>query len=201
MRRKIEELLAGLAAVIFPTLLVAIAGGTLLWKLAQVDAVPATELPVRVWMQDTAVPEPDHKTVLNILRASEPTSSLATKLATNDFWLALDVGSQFGSGTHVVDFPSRHTVALTCWDSLTDVLLGEANRWSTAGQLSYSRSGFALSAKPDHPLGQVLCKASFRGPAKISARAWPVDALRSAPQVAHLPLLIDPALSPEKRDQ
>lgn len=180
MRRQIEKLLAGLAAVVFPTLLVAIVGGTLLLKLAQVDAVPATELPVRVWMQDTAVPEPGHQAVLDFLRASEPTDSFATQLSKSDFWFTLDVGSQFDSTSHVVDFPSRHAIALTCWDSASDVMLGEANRWSTTGQLSESRSGFALSAKPGHPLGQILCKAAFRGPAKISARAWPVDALRNA---------------------
>ncbi len=184
MRRKLEKLLAGLAAVIFPTLLVAIAGGALLWKLAQVDAIPSTELPMRVWMQDTGVPTPDRKAVLDFLRTSEPTDSFATKLSTSFFWFALDVGNQFDSTAQIVDFPSRHAIALTCWDSATDMLLGVANRWETEGQLSYSRGGFALSAKPDHPLGQVLCKASFRGPAKISARAWPVDALRSA-QISH----------------
>ena len=177
-------MLAGLAAIIFPTLLVAIAGGALLLKLAQVDAVPATELPVRVWMQDASLPAPEHKAVLDLLRASQPTDSFATRLSTSDFWVSLDVGSQFDSATQVVDFPSRHAIALSCWDSSTDVLLGEANRWSTTGQLSFSRGGFALSAKPGHPLGQILCKAAFRGPAKISARAWPVDALLGA-QISH----------------
>ncbi len=149
-------------------------------KLAQVDAVPATELPVRVWMQDASLPAPEHKAVLDLLRASQPTDSFATQLSTSDFWVSLDVGSQFDSVAQVVDFPSRHAIALTCWDSSTDVLLGDANRWSTTGQLSESRGGFALSAKPGHPLGKILCKAAFRGPAKISARAWPVDALRNA---------------------
>jgi len=184
IRRKIEALLAGLAAVIFPTLLVAIAGGALLLKLAQLDAVPATDLPMRVWMQDTDQPAPDHKVVLDFLRTIAPVNSFTTKLSTSDFWLTLDVGSQFDGTTDVVDFPSRHATELTCWDAGTDTLLGVADRWTTDGQLSYSRGGFALTATPDHPLGQVLCKAAFRGPAKISARVWPVDALRGA-QVSH----------------
>jgi diguanylate cyclase (GGDEF)-like protein len=184
MRRQVEKLLAGLAAVIFPILLVAIAGGVLLLRLGQVDAVAAQELPIRVWMQDTAVPAPDHKAVLDFLRASESTTSFETRLSTSDFWFALDVGGQFDGATHVVDFPSRHTMALTCWDSGTDALLGVATRWKTEGQLSNSRGGFALTAKQDHPLGQVLCKAAFRGPAQISARLWPADALRSA-QISH----------------
>lgn len=184
MRRHIEKLLAGLAVVIFPTLLVALAGGVLLLRLLQVDEVAAKELPIRVWMQDTAEPIPDHTAVLGFLRASEPTTSFNTNLSTRDFWFAVDVGTAFDGATQVVDFPSRHAISLTCWDAGSDALLGEADRWKTEGQLAYSRSGFALAATLEHPLGNVLCKAAFRGPAKISARAWPVDALRIA-QISH----------------
>lgn len=184
IRKQIEELLAGLAAVIFPTLLVVIAGGALLLNLAQVDAFPATELPLRVWRQDAAVPAPDHKAVLELLRSGEPTTSFATDLSTSDFWFTLEVGKQFDSATHVVDFPSRHAITLTCWDASTGALLGRADRRSSEGQLSVSRGGFALAGTPLSPLGQVLCKGAFRGPAKIAARAWPLEALRSA-QVSH----------------
>jgi diguanylate cyclase (GGDEF)-like protein len=184
IRTRIEKSLDVLAAVVFPTLLVAIVVWVLMLRLAQVEAVPATELPIRVWTQDAAMPPPDHKTVLNFLRTSEPTSLAKTQLSTNDFWFAVDVGSQFNGVAQVVDFPSRHATTLTCWDSNTDALLGMANRWKTEGQLSESRGGFALTANPDHPLGQILCKAAFRGPAKISAQVWSVDALRNA-QIYH----------------
>jgi diguanylate cyclase (GGDEF)-like protein len=184
IRKRIEKSLDALAVVVFPTLLVAIVGWVLLLRLGQVETVAASELPIRVWTQDAAMPEPDHKTVLNLLRAGAPTTLFKTQLSTNAFWFTVDVGSQFNGTTQVVDFPSRHTTSLTCWDADTNALLGVANRWNAEGQLSESRSGFALTAIPEHPLGQTLCKAAFRGPAKISAQVWSVDALRTA-QISH----------------
>jgi diguanylate cyclase (GGDEF)-like protein len=184
IRRRIENLLERLATVLIPTLLVAIAIGALFLKLTQVESVSAEALPIRVWMQDSAVSAPDHSAVLGLLQNSRPTTSFGTQLSTQDFWFALNVGPSFNSKTQVVDFPSRHAVTLSCWDAVTDALLGAASRTETQGQLSVSRGGFSLAASPEQPLGQVLCKATFRGPAKISASAWPVDELRSA-RVAH----------------
>jgi diguanylate cyclase (GGDEF)-like protein len=183
-QRQIEKLLGVLATVIFPTLLVGIAGWMLMLRLAQVDTVPSKELPVRVWMQDAAVPAPEHKTVLDLLETREPTHSFKTALSTSDFWFDVGVENAPNGTAQVVEFPSRHAIALTCWDSRTDALLGTANRWKADGQLSYSRSGFALAAAPELPLERILCRATFRGPARISAQLWSTDALRSA-QIYH----------------
>ena len=180
IRRQIEKLLDGLATVYIPTVLVAIAVGVLLLKLTQVEAVSTEELPIRVWAQESATPAPNHQAILNFLQNRQPTTSFETKLSTHDFWFALTVGRAFDSKTQAVDFPSRHAVTLSCWDAATDALLGVASRSETEGQLVPSRGGFALTPSPEHPLGQVLCKAAFRGPAKISARAWTVDALQNA---------------------
>ncbi|MFY8043185.1 MAG: hypothetical protein ACOVOD_09680, partial [Rhodoferax sp.] len=161
-------------------MVVAIAIGVLFVKLTQVEAVSTAVLPMRVWMQEPAAPTPDHKTLLDRLQTTQPTESYGTKLSTQDFWFVLNVGPAFDSKTQVLDFPSRHAVALTCWDADTDALLGNATRTETQGQLSYSRGGFALTPTPERPLGQVLCKGAFRGPAKISVRSWTTDALHSA---------------------
>ena len=180
MRSQIEKLLAGLSGFIFPTLLIVIAGGVLLLRLSQTDPVQVKDLPIQVWMQDSAMSNPSHKSVLDFLHASKSVTTFETKLATGDFWFSLDVGSGFDVATQVIDFPSRHATALTCWDSTTDVLLGAANRSNTEGRIAASRGGFSLTSSPDKPLGQILCKAAFRGPAKLSARLWTTDSLRSA---------------------
>lgn len=169
--------------MLIPTLLVAIASGVLFLKLTQADAVSTGELPIRVWQQDPAVAPPSHKALLDLLQNSKPTTSFETKLSTLDFWFALDVGAAFDNKTQVVDFPSRHAVTLSCWDAATQALLGTASRSETQGQLSVSRSGFALAPSPEHGLGEVLCKGTFRGPAKISARSWTADALHKAQAV------------------
>jgi diguanylate cyclase (GGDEF)-like protein len=179
-QRQIEKLLDVLAAVILPTLLVAIAGWVLLLRLAQVDAAPTKELPVRVWMQDAAETTRDRKSVLDLLETREPTHSFKTELSTSDFWFDVGINNAPNGTAQVVEFPSRHAITLTCWDSSTDTQLGTANRWKAEGQLSYSRSGFALAAASELPLERILCRATFRGPARISAQLWSVDALRNA---------------------
>jgi diguanylate cyclase (GGDEF)-like protein len=184
IKKEIEKLLDWLAAIIFPILLVALAGWVLLLRLGQMDPLPAQELPIRVWMQDASMAVSDHRVILDGMKLLQPTVAFDTKLSTSDFWLALDLGSQFNSDMQVVDFPSRHAVSLTCWDAATDALLGAGSRWQVEGQLAYSRSGFVLTPTSGYPLGQVLCKAAFRGPAKISANVWPVDKLRIA-QIVH----------------
>ena len=176
-------MLDGLAAIILPTLLVAIAGGVLLLKFGQVDVSPIKELPIRVWMQDAQSAAIDHKNVLSILRTSEPTTSFETKLSTRDFWFSLDLGDRFNGTTQFVDFPSRHATAMSCWDADSDTWLGTADRKQVEGRISVSRAGFALM-RVEPPLTQILCKASFRGPAKISAYLWQAQALRLA-RIAH----------------
>jgi diguanylate cyclase (GGDEF)-like protein len=184
IRRQIENLLEKLATVLIPTLLVAIAIGVLLLKLTEVDTGSPETLPIRVWAQESAEPAPDHKTVLGLLQNTQPSTSFETKLSTQDFWLALNIGPNFDSKTQTVDFPSRHTVTLSCWDAVTDTLLGAASRSETQGQISQSRGGFSLAASPERPLDKILCKATFRGPAKISANSWPTDELHDA-QLSH----------------
>lgn len=184
IRKHIEKLLDRLASVLIPTLLVAIAIGVLMLKLTQVDAVSSEALPIRVWMQDSITPVSDHKAALELVENNTSTTSYETRLSTQDFWFALSAGPAFDSKNQVIEFPSRHLVTLSCWDVADDRLLGAASRNEVQGQLSHSRGGFALAGIPEHPLDYVLCKAAFRGPAKISARSWPVDELRKA-QATH----------------
>ncbi len=102
IRRLIEQLLDGFAAVIFPTLLVAIAGWALLLRFGQAEAVPGQVLPIRVWMQESTRPMADHKDVLETLRRIPPVSVFKTELSTSDVWFALDVGSRFNGDAQVV---------------------------------------------------------------------------------------------------
>jgi diguanylate cyclase (GGDEF)-like protein len=183
VRRQIEKTLDRLASVIFPTLLVAITGWALLLRISQAEDFKPIDLPIQVWTQVASAPAPSHQTVLDKLRSSEPTTSFETSLSTQDFWFSLNVGPSFEHRAQVVDFPSRHITTLACWDANTDALLGSANRWATTGRVAVSRGGFALTADPDQLRDPILCKASFRGPAKISAHLWSVDTLRHAQTV------------------
>jgi diguanylate cyclase (GGDEF)-like protein len=180
IRKHLEKSLDILVVVVFPTLLVAIVGWILLMRMVQVDAAAISDLSIRVWMQDKAQSAPDRQAVLNILQAIEPATVVKTQLSTNDFWFVLDVGDRFDGATQVIDFPSRHSSSVACWDANTDTLLGVADRTSVQGQLVSSRSGYSLVARPGLALSKVLCKAAFRGPGRISAQVWSIDALRNA---------------------
>jgi len=184
MKKQIENLLDRLAAVILTTLLVAVAGGVLFLRLGQPEAVPTKELPIRVWMQDGTLHGADHKAIWNVLRSAEPVFVFETKLSQAEFWFALDVGDHADSTIRVIDFPSRHAIAMACWDARSEELLGETNRRKAEGQFSASRGGFSLTERPQTSIGQLLCRATFRGPAKITALLWSADALRAA-QISH----------------
>lgn len=73
---------------------------------------------------------------------------------------------------------------MECWDLDTDAALGWATRDSTDGLFERSRGGFALNLQAGRRKAEVLCKAYFRGPAKLTAQVWDADALKLA-QMSH----------------
>lgn len=184
IRRYIDKLLAGLSVFVFPTILVAIAGAVLVVRLLQTDSIQPPEIPIHVWMDEGSAATGDHRAVLARLAAVAPTSTLDTRLSTQDFWFTFDLQTQTTSSPTIVDFPSRHLTALSCWDAKTDQVLGSATRVAAEGQIAFSRAGFSLNPPPSETTQTVLCKANFRGPAKLTVRVWPVEGLRNA-QAAH----------------
>jgi len=84
------------------------------------------------------------------------------------------------AGADAVEFPSRHMVAIRCWDSATLQVLGSATRGGGTGALSAVKAGFALRM-PDSR-GEVLCRAMFSGPAHLTALQWPMARLALSTQ-------------------
>jgi diguanylate cyclase (GGDEF)-like protein len=70
----------------------------------------------------------------------------------------------------VVEFPSRHAVGVTCWDASTQVKLGQASGRAHEGQIEPIKSGYVLSF--ENPNRAILCRASFVGPARLTAELW-----------------------------
>ena len=78
-------------------------------------------------------------------------------------------------GDVMVEFPSRHGVGISCWDRGSLQPLGESSRSDSQGLLAPAKAGFALRlAGADMA---VLCRASFVGPARLTAAAWSADEL------------------------
>ena len=78
-------------------------------------------------------------------------------------------------GEAAVEFPSRHAVEMTCWNRASLRPLGQSSRSTSEGLLAPSKAGFALQI--DDPGEAVLCRASFVGPARLTAAAWSAEDL------------------------
>jgi diguanylate cyclase (GGDEF)-like protein/PAS domain S-box-containing protein len=61
---------------------------------------------------------------------------------------------------------------VTCWDAGTLSPLGSGDHQGTTGSISAIKAGFALELGPALTVGQVLCRSSAVGPARLSALKW-----------------------------
>ncbi|TSE31868.1 putative bifunctional diguanylate cyclase/phosphodiesterase [Tepidimonas charontis] len=109
-----------------------------------------------------------------------------TRLSETPLWVLLALPNADVPESPAVDFPSRHVVALRCWNADTLVPLGAFQREggpSASGALRPSRAGVALVAEP---LPQrVLCEARFTGPARFTAKLRSVEELAALERQFH----------------
>ncbi|MFC0250294.1 EAL domain-containing protein [Massilia consociata] len=94
-----------------------------------------------------------------------------THLSEAPVWFAFEPMPRAGS--QVVEFPSRHALDVACWDAGSLAPLGKATRAATTGVIEASKAGFALKLAPLP--AELLCRASFAGPARLSVLQWPAD--------------------------
>ncbi len=119
---------------------------------------------------------------LRELAQSHPVDAYDTHLAEAPVWFAFHP-RELGGIPDAAEFPSRHMVALRCWDVATLKMLGSATRGGADGALSDAKAGFALSLPGTR--GDVLCRASFSGPAHLTLLQWPADRLALSTQQFH----------------
>lgn len=105
-----------------------------------------------------------------------------TKLSEQPRWFLFDTLAANGD-VPVVEFPSRHSVNLACWDALSLSALGESSRSVSEGAMSPVKSGFALAL--DNTPSQILCRGSFVGPARLTVLQWPADQLSRSVEQYH----------------
>lgn len=180
----VETLLDRLTTLVFPAVLVALAGMALVWQLGHSDMARGIPLPVQVWEESGPVDVAALDSVRQHLQAAPATASAETRLSTSNFWFAVQVPQSPVDQPWEIDFPSRHATALSCWNLETGLSLGDANRMAVSGGMQRSRAGFSLQPAESAASWRLLCRAAYRGPAKISADAWGPHALDVA-QVSH----------------
>jgi diguanylate cyclase (GGDEF)-like protein/PAS domain S-box-containing protein len=105
-----------------------------------------------------------------------------TRLSEAPVWFA--VRTQGASGdNHVIEFPSRHAIDISCWDGVSLQPLGSAYHGGARGALSAAKAGFVL--RLPHTPAEVLCRASFAGPARLTAVQWPAGQMTLSIQQFH----------------
>jgi diguanylate cyclase (GGDEF)-like protein len=124
---------------------------------------------------------------LSELAQAHPVDYHDTRLSEAPLWLALHPRQQPADGPaggqQMLEFPSRHAVALRCWDGATLRELGSATRAGADGALADAKAGFAL--RLPKTAGDILCRATFSGPARLSVLQWPAERLALSTQQFH----------------
>jgi len=114
-----------------------------------------------------------------------PVESYDTQLSEAPVWFSFTAHAfeqKAGQGVDI-EFPSRHTIDIACWDGRTLAPLGDASRAGAHGAMAAVKSGFALHL----PAGvdRVLCRAGSVGPAHLTVLQWPAGQLEKSIQQFH----------------
>ena len=125
-------------------------------------------LPLRVLLQkDDAAASP--ASVLARLASQPAVPGFDTNLSNYPAWFAFSPMAA-SVDQDVIEFPSRHALAIRCWDAVSLRLLGDASRSYSNGAITAVKAGFELRTTPLP--AQVLCSGTFAGPARVSVAQW-----------------------------
>lgn len=175
--------LHGLAAYLVPF---AIAVFSLMALLAWDNHYPAGEgqsLPLRILEQEGRELHPAD--ALQLLADQRSVMFYDTHLSEKPYWFTLIVIPEPDGSAVSVELPSRHASEILCWDGASLKELGQADRSKTHGAFSLVKAGFAVTLMALPVKQTLLCRASFVGPARISAAQWPSAQLDKAERAFH----------------
>ena len=129
---------------------------------------------------------------LTQLQSVSPSPFQDTKLSLAPFWIKFDTPPETNLSGRIIEFPSRHTMAIHCWNAKSLTSLGAADYKTEFGALQRVKSGYALLLAPELQVESVLCKTSAIGPARLSAVLWSTsDFSRSTQEFARKSGLLD----------
>ncbi|MGX4642395.1 EAL domain-containing protein [Massilia sp. SYSU DXS3249] len=133
------------------------------YKVSEPEPVSA-----RFLVQEAGV-SPVPAQVLARLAGQPAAASFDTNLSSHPIWFSF-APAPGAAGQGVIEFPSRHALAIRCWDAASLRPLGEASRGHDGGAISAAKAGFALNMA--RLPAQMLCSGTFSGPARVSVVQW-----------------------------
>lgn len=176
----IERIVAGLSFYMIPAAIGLASLAALFFWSDQYAAKADKQLELRILAQSgEALP-------FDQARAQLVTASIKNfydnKLSEAPIWFSFRTG-QAAPSDKVVEFPSRHAMEISCWDSASQRLLGHSIGDDPDGQLSPVKAGYAL--KLDNTGQEVICRTKFLGPARLTAELWSPSQLDISSQDFH----------------
>ncbi len=127
----------------------------------------------RVFEQTGQAPSPAQALVR--LKEQPVVDHLETRLSELPFWFSFTVKPGTMDERTDIELPSRHALAVSCWNAAGLRSLGHANREAAADPMKQAKTGFVLKLgrlQSQAPV-EVLCKSTFAGPGRITAVQWP----------------------------
>ncbi|REE07457.1 diguanylate cyclase/phosphodiesterase [Paraburkholderia sp. BL27I4N3] len=139
-----------------------------LWEPHQFDTAGMVRLSFPVIADPSAALSPTD--AIARLRDTAHTARFSTHLAETPFWFMLTAPDVTSEEVTYIDLPSRHAQTLSCWRAgAAPRLLGTGDRHGTSGKMHFNKAGFALRLDDPAPHAPILCRATFSGPAYITA--------------------------------
>lgn len=182
----LDSILSGFSSFAVP-IAVAVASvvALFLWKPQYLD-VDALDLEILV---SEAQPQTDGgqdpRMAAGALSGKTSKKFFDTDISEAPFWIGFTIPQTLETAPMTVEFPSRHSLSVACWDATTFNPLGEANRDTATGKMSQIKAGFALEISPPFTGHQLVCTVRSVGPARISALWWRSVDLQMSAQEFH----------------
>jgi len=108
-----------------------------------------------------------------------------TRLSEQPFWVSFVTQPEKPGSSAVIEFPSRHSIDIACWDAQTMLALGRGSRMHTEGAMSSVKAGFSLAVQSGLTPRTILCRVYSVGPAKIEIAQWGAAQLQLSAQQFH----------------
>ncbi|MFL6658954.1 MAG: EAL domain-containing protein [Massilia sp.] len=165
--RALDAILRVLSFYLVPLAIAVVSVIALLTWTNQYTASGAKQLDLKVVRQNGALPS--YPELMAQLSGAPAVTEFNNGLHDAPVWFRFTTRGEHDEAA-VVELPSRHAVQVSCWDLPSMKLLGDATRSAAHGELSLAKAGFALQVA--YTPAAVLCRATFAGPARLSALQW-----------------------------
>ena len=169
----VERLLWALSLYLVPLLIAVVSLAALLFWDDQYAVSGGRPLDLRVVANQKETLTPAAARAL--VEQAKPIAYFETRRSETPIWFGFNAAIAAGP-VPVVEFPSRHATDISCWEFATLQPRGVASRDGSQGALEPSKAGFSMHLDRASG-GETLCRATFVGPARLTAATWSPDDL------------------------